>query len=257
MRARTILTPLILLACAAAPAASQEYRVRGQVVAEGSLQPLAGAQVILLGAWTGPIREAITDSLGIFEFALPGDGGYRFRASYVGYRQATSPIVWTDSYDFTQVEIRLDTEAVLLAPIEITARSGLHRSPVLDNVRQRLGTGFGRFITREEIQKTNATATSDLLRRFPGVQIASGGRGGSNGVVYMNATCPANIFLDGMRITRGDAIAGGMISVDAIAVPQDIEVIEVFNGVATTPAEFHVPDANDCGVVAIWTRRGS
>ena len=247
---------LAMLLALAAPLDAQDFRLRGRVIAEGTLEPLAGADVVLLGAFTGPLRETTTDSLGIFEFRLPGDGGYRLRAEYIGYRRTISPIVWTDRYDYTQVEIRLDTEAVLLAPIEITARAGLHRSPVLDNVRHRVGSGFGRFITRAEIERLKPAVTSDLLRRFPGVQIATSGRG-TNGVVYMRERgCPANIFLDGMRVTRGDAIMAGMISVDAISVPQDIEVIEVFSGIATTPAEFHVPESARCGVVTIWTRRG-
>ena len=43
--------------------------------------------------------------------------------------------------------------------------------------------------------------------------------------------------------------------IDEVISPGSVEGIEVYRGLSTVPAEFLNPDA-ECGVIAIWTRRG-
>lgn len=252
------LLALVFVGGGASTVGAQEYHLRGRVIANETLVPIVSTKVELLTPENRRIQTQYTDSLGVFNFALPRDDGYRLRATHAGFEQTLTPVLWTDAYGFIQVEIRLQTDAVLLAPLEIVARSSLHRSAVLDRVRDRIGTGFGRFITRDEIERWGFTRTSDVLRRFPGVRVEGSGRS-STPVIYLGRqNCPAHVFVDGMRVTTPDAVAsgGGFISVDVVTAVSDIEVIEVFSGPGTTPAEFRMTTGGQCGVVAIWTRRG-
>jgi hypothetical protein len=45
-------------------------------------------------------------------------------------------------------------------------------------------------------------------------------------------------------------------SVDGLVIPAEVEAVEVYDGPGSLPAEFGGSNAG-CGVVVIWTRRGT
>lgn len=148
--------------------------------------------------------------------------------------------------------------------------------------RRRRGTGT--FMSRAQIDKSQAVRLTDLLRSMPGVQVGAD----ENGVVIVelrhakrfslepaattpptrtdstgrpiepvpNATtgqmsikrCPAAFLLDGMPI---DGSAG----IDSQLRPEDVEGIEVYSG-GQVPIEYGARHS-ECGVVLIWTRAAS
>jgi hypothetical protein len=63
----------------------------------------------------------------------------------------------------------------------------------------------------------------------------------------MRGWCVPQIYLDGMRIRT--------CSIDDLASPMDLEGIEVYRS-AVVPAELAGPGSS-CGVIALWTRRGT
>jgi outer membrane cobalamin receptor len=161
---------------------------------------------------------------------------------------------------FAELEIRLAPTVVLLAPLEIVALSPPRTSPVLENVEHRRTRGFGVQISRQEIEERRPLQISDVLMELPGVY-AERRRGAAGGrTIHMGRAlvgvgggeCPVQVFLDGMLATRDRP--GGDVLVDDLASPLDVEVIEVFRGLASVPPEFFTPDAR-CGVIAIWTKR--
>jgi hypothetical protein len=72
--------------------------------------------------------------------------------------------------------------------------------------------------------------------------------------------CPVQVFVDGLLMTASVMDASGATenagaAIDDFVSPLSVEGIEVYRGLSTVPPEFLTPEA-DCGVVAIWTRRG-
>ena len=130
---------------------------------------------------------------------------------------------------------------------------------MLENVEHRRLTGFGYHLTREDIERRRPTHLSDILLTLPGIysQQTRAGPGGRS--IQMRRAlpgraggCPVGVFLDGVLANRGGDRAG--VTVDDLASPLDVEVIEVFQGLSSIPAEFLTNEAR-CGVIAIWTRR--
>jgi hypothetical protein len=138
--------------------------------------------------------------------------------------------------------------------------------------------GNGSFLTRAQIDKSNASRLTDLLRRMPSVTVLPSDNGsimvelrGSKRVTFNGTTiladtgsstsrlpgppqgttsvsvdnCPAAFLLDGLAIDGGS-------SVDLEMRPGMLEGIEVY-----TPAQVPIEYASrfsECGVVMIWTR---
>jgi hypothetical protein len=109
----------------------------------------------------------------------------------------------------------------------------------------RRSAGFGRFVTREDIERREVSDTKELLRGMPGVRLV-GER------VQMSSSsstprCLVQYFVDAIHIT------GAPFDFLRQFRPRDIEGIEVYRGPAETPPEFSRGGAQ-CGVIAIWTR---
>ena len=232
-----------------------QIRIDGQVIDNSTLAPIPGVEVRIWTAGGRSLETDHTDERGVFSFLVSVEDGYFFDASSVGYESTRTPILWRDGFRVYEIEIRLDPDAVLLAPIEVLARSGSYDSPILQGFRDRLATGFGHYITLEDIRRTRPTRVSDLLQEVPGVHLQSSGSGLQR-VVTMRGRCPSEIFVDGMLVTRdiGAGTAGPGFTVDDAVSPGSILAVEVYPGLATIPAEFLTPRSR-CGVVVIWTRR--
>lgn len=265
MRAPRLPAMALLLAALAAgtPAGAQVVQVVGTVLEENSSTPIAGARVEVYDVGWRSRGVAVTGADGRFTLRLREQPGYRVRATRAGYRTNNTPVLWTDGHDFLQIELRLDRNSVLLAPIEIVARSRRQPSAVLASFRSRLRTGMGQYITRDDIEKRHPPAVTDLLATVPGVRLESSGTGFRRTVYLTRAIagprdCPAQIFIDGFPLQRGNPFTNvdPGFAIDDVVSPDAIEGIEIYRGLSTVPAEFLTPNAH-CGVVAIWTRRGN
>lgn len=261
MRRSSLLVLVVALLTGLTPPALAQLLLQGRVLDDADERPIFGARVFLLNRYSKTIGYAVTDDLGRFEFQ-PGEAGrLRLEAKALGYSPTVTPALWmVEDRAFAGVEIRLAAHAVLLAPVEVVALSPPKGSPVLENVVFRRTRGFGYQITREEIEKRNPLQLSDILQEAPGVYAERRGSGTSGRVIRMGRSlagpggggCPVQIFLDGMLATRD--VAGGDVAVDDLVSPADVEVIEVFRGLASVPPEFLNPKSR-CGVIAIWTKR--
>ncbi|MEJ2185341.1 MAG: TonB-dependent receptor plug domain-containing protein [Gemmatimonadota bacterium] len=256
---RHLLVLGLLLFAAVSPAAAQ-VRIVGRVIENETGEPIKGVDVTVRGPHGGYLAHRITDERGMFEYFAKRGNAIRFAAERIGYRPNTTPILRFDQHDFFRVELRLDRNAVLLAPLEVIARSGRRQSAVLANFRDRLVHGHGHYFTRTDIEKRNPNRVTDMLAELPGVRLQSSGRG-LHRVVRMARTeatnCPTQIWVDGFLINPQGALAPGVddYTIDDIVQPKDVEGIEVYSGLSTVPAEFLNRWAQ-CGVVAIWTRHG-
>lgn len=248
-----------LLVTATSPVAAQ-VRVVGRVIENETGEPIAGVDVTVRGPHGAYLAHRITDKRGMFEYFAKRGSGIRFAAERIGYKPNTTPVLLFDRHDFFRVELRLDRNAVLLAPLEVVARSGKRESAVLANFRDRLVHGHGHYFTRDDIEKRHPNRVTDMLAELPGVHLQSSGRG-LHRVVRMARTeatdCPTQIWVDGFLINPQGVLGHGVndYTIDDVVQPKDVEGIEVYSGLSTVPPEFLNRWAQ-CGVVAIWTRHG-
>lgn len=262
MRAAAFMVLALGALFAASEAAGQNrVQIVGTVLDEQTGEPIAGVDLVARDRH-GVYRDAaISDDQGRFSFTVYRIPAVRIYAARIGYKRTGTPLLRFDENQFFEVELRLDPDVLLLAPLEVVARAGSTGSPVLSGFRQRLVGGMGHYITQVEIRRRNPGTVTDLLREVPGVRLTSSGRGMSR-VIHMGRseamTCAVQLYVDGMLLNRGQGAGAAMqgdISLDDVVAPQDIIGIEIYRGLSTIPAEFYSNDA-ECGVVAVWTRRG-
>ena len=261
--------PLLWLALAAVTAAvpgaahgqaGDSIRLQGRVVEAESVEPIAFVEITVLDRELRLLGKTQSDKEGFFSATVPTDEkGVHLLAQRIGYREAQTPFLWFDEYDAFQLEIRLDREALLLAPLEVVARSR-SQSPVLQNFEARREQGLGHYITRDQIEEANPRMVTDLLVRVPGVRLQSGGSGLRRVVQISRASsvlsCPTQVYIDGMRVnTDMGPPEARMVAIDDYVDPGSVEGIEVYRGLSTVPAQF-LNEYAKCGVVVIWTRRG-
>jgi hypothetical protein len=260
---------IVLLALVAAfwhaPAFAQQNpidgTVRGEVLDERSGAPVVGATVDLIDNVNRIRARGTTDETGAFLLTRIDPGAFRLRVRSVGYSELVTPRWWIESGEAITVVIRVDSEAILLAPLEVVGRS-VSASPVLQGFYQRLQYNVGGvFFTREDIEERGPMRITDLLAEVPGARFMNApGSGDPRRDLIVTferslpgpggGSCPVQVYIDGMLASRG-----GAVPVDALASPHLLEGIEVYRGLSSVPAEFLSAEAR-CGVVALWTRRG-
>jgi hypothetical protein len=206
-------------------------------------QPLEGAQILLLGTQLG----GRTDQAGNFRLGgLPG-GTQSIEVRQIGYAPRRYAVDLLPE-KVSKVNPVLEERAVVLEAVEVAGKKG-SGIPGFD---QRKKSGFGTYITRDDIEKRGALRTSDLFRTIPGVQVNWNGSGYTVQMARSAAGyCPVQYYIDGSPFlsTGGD-------DMDQIVQPQDIQAIEVYKGPTETPAEFQGGGSAACGTIVIWTRRG-
>ena len=128
----------------------------------------------------------------------------------------------------------------------------------LTGFAERKQKGFGRFITRQEIDQRNVLSACELLRQVPGVTVMDDGttgctaniRGATTGAAPVGSRavphlCEPTVYEDNVQF-------GGTFSQFTRSVlPKDIMGIEVYT-TATEPPQF----MGQCGVIVVWTRTG-
>ena len=256
-----ILTQILPLLLLAAPVQGQ-VRIVGRVIDDFTEAPIAGARIAVLAPDGSVLSRTESSQAGTFEFRVRNLRGVRISAQQMSYVNNTTPLLYFDGKKYFQVELRLDPDAILLAPLEVIAWSGSVDDAVLEGFRRRLKTGLGVYITREQVEARKPAMVTDLLREIPGITVTGGGVGAEAVVRMARAgmgNCATQIFVDGFLINRRMMTSMGApptdFRIDDVVSPGSIEGVEVYRGLSTVPAEFLNPDAQ-CGVIAIWTRRG-
>ena len=105
-------------------------------------------------------------------------------------------------------------------------------------------------ISRKDIEQSQASSVPELLKRVPGMQVATNGGAGSTTGIYLRGTKTAQtlVLLDGQRI---DSATSGSANLQFIH-PNSIERIEVVRG---PKSSLYGADAVG-GVIQIFTRKG-
>jgi hypothetical protein len=230
-------------------------------------------------------RHAVTrtDSAGRYVMCgLPSEVRLTVQAAAVGRRSDIRPLMLAGS-DLAVHDLEIGTATVVASAVDRAKPQAPVVSPTpvnraMRDFERRRRRGNGSFLTRTQIDKSNASRLTDLLRRMPSVTVLPSDNGsimvelrGSKRVTFNGTTiladtgsstsrlpgppqgttsvsvdnCPAAFLLDGLAIDGGS-------SVDLEMRPGMLEGIEVY-----TPAQVPIEYASrfsECGVVIIWTR---
>ena len=224
----------------------------GKVLDEARDAPIAGVTIDIAGS----AATVVTNAHGEFILSLAERALVTLTLRHIGYRALTQ-LVDVRAADTTRLSFFLTPSVTALETVNVVAES-VSQSPRLSGFERRRQQHIGgEFITRAQIERRNAIATSQLLFNVlgirvidsAGVKLFASARGHKvvAGPAANIAPCVMAVGVDGQIKEWG-------YPVDEI-VPNEIYGIEVYSGPSTMPREFAtlVRD-NYCGIVMIWTR---
>lgn len=228
--------------------------ISGVLVDNRTGQPVAAARITLRDVRERAVARTQTDSTGAFHLRISLPGGYTLLAEREGYQGSESGLLTLTPSDTVQVELRVATDAVVLAPLTVVSASPqvLRDHQLAGFQWRRERQPFGRYMDREQIKRLNPFYATDVLQHFPRIQVS----GRFERVVTLpmramgaNARCIPNLYVDGrmMRLGRGD------FTIDAMVRGSGMAAIEVYDSPQTAPGEFPPFENPLCGVVVIWT----
>ncbi len=240
--------------------------LRGRVTQHGdSTIIVSGAEIVVMGTpfHTWSARDGRYRIVGI----APGE--YDVRVRLMEFQPA---FLHVRAADITTLDVPLLRLPQALTQVRISGK--VVKVPARYEEPYRRGAvGFGRLITREDIERMNPFDTKQILATQPGVLVTDRGitfqrcqadlnnldlsrasvRTAPSGTIGepLRRTGNVQVYVDGIRMTKsGDGAFDAVTIIDNIP-PVAIQVIEVYSGVARIPGEF-LSDA--CAVVAIWTK---
>jgi hypothetical protein len=230
----------------AADTSAREGRasITGIVTAGG--HPVEGAQVVVDGSTV----SATTDARGAFTLAGIPDGTRMAEARALGFAPKRVPVEPSRGERRTMA-IAMEKRVNTLDAVTVFGTKPARRFNDLNGFLQRQRSGFGKFLTRAQIDQADANSVCDLLRRVNGIHVDDTGisgcqatlRGGMSGLGRSGRACEPKVFLDGIPF-------GGNVAELARAVsPREIMGIEVYS-TATEPPQFF----GACGSLVVWTR---
>ena len=265
-----VVTPLALasgmLGAQETPAAGQGGTITGTVRDRATQQPVASAQISLIGT----TRGALTNDQGVYRMANVPSGNYQVRVLRIGYQASVLPVTVTTGQT-TTLDIPLGATVVTLDQVTVTATG--------EQIRQReTGSSVATIAPAAEELAATSNITDVLNSRAPGlyVQQSSGTAGGGSrirvrGANSLSLSNEPLLIIDGVRAnndvgsreqvnissanTLGTNVATGGQTVSRLndINPEDIETIDVIRGPSGV-ALYGTAAAN--GVIQITTKRG-
>lgn len=208
---------------------------------------LSGAEVTITPKSTNTAvvtlaRRIYTGDSGSFRMPAVPRGPARVEVRRIGYKPIALDAVLPAP---DPLFLLLDPGVQTLGAVVVKDRQRVYEGHMADFNRRR-DMGFGKFISRSEIDARNPIRTSDLLRMIPGVQVSSTMSGSS--INIRGNRCQPLVWVDG-----APALAGPL-DLDVFA-PFTLDGIEVYKGLGEVPAELRGPRGEErCGVIAVWSR---
>ena len=187
---------------------------------------------------------AFSDSSGRFALKDVPAGTHTLDVRALGYVRDTRAVNVLANGDSNYVAMSLASVRSYLDTVRVTARVGFDNDA--NGFARRRRSNHGVFLSRDDVDKRPAIATTDLLTGMLGVRVS---HRGMDNYVLVHGTfgeCVANIFIDGVRYSPE---IGGL---DSFTWPSEIEGLEVYTRSLYVPAQFWV---NDCGTILVWTNR--
>jgi TonB family protein len=238
---------MIWLACVVfffvLPLSSAAQAVISGIVMDSVGAPLSGVSVSVSG---NPFAS-VTDETGKFRFAGIQNGQAQLRARRLGFLPVDRTLQITSSQSQDGIEIKMAAAPRTLSSVVINATRAEYTGRLAGYYQRLERRSSGHFISRDEIDKKNYRALSQLLRTIPGVNSVAL-RSGGNGMRMRGQGCRPLVWIDGVPMPAGE--------VDLDAFPTStLHGIEVYAGSSGIPSELQgTGSTSNCGTIALWSR---
>jgi hypothetical protein len=244
---KAILLDSILVKGARAPALRPtEQLIHGRLLDDETRRPIPQGSIELREPGGRARARTITDANGLFRIVSPTPGAYRLHAEHIGYQSAEQDLVMMLG-DTLRLDFHLSTQAILLAPILVTASA----RPVGD---RRVLAGMEELYSRMNRMRDATFLTRDSIARYEAMGVGTGqmllrsaGIFSDSQFTVRGCAVPPRYYVDGAEIP-----ADLTISIEDMYPPGVLEAIEVHRG-PRIPAELN--RGFPCAVIVIWTRR--
>jgi hypothetical protein len=244
--------PFLLLAVTASEAPAQA--LRGSVRDATNHQTVPAALVSVLSLDNRTLASATTDANGGFLLKWNSAGAVRLRAERLGYVTSTSSPFGVGAQDTAKGSIYMAVTAIPIEAIIVEEQAiAMDLTGEFADIAKRRELGLGHFIDRDKVVNSGAMWVSELLHAVPGIslvpdpQIPTAVQAYTKASSTFSGTCPMQVFLNG-RIFKFNGLGVNVVPA------ADIQAVEIYRGLADTPAIFG-GDHVRCGVIAIWTTR--
>jgi hypothetical protein len=236
----------------------------GYVMADSTLRPIEGAEVILPGL----SLATRTKANGSFRILDVPPGAHIVLVRQIGFASANVQLPFAP--------IAVMSQSFVLRPTGTITSVGTSEPPKPGRVREfeeRRARGIGNFITREQLDARANSRTSDVLAGVPGLRVvrsqsgsqawAASNRGkmsidnerqpdGGSAARGARPACYSDVYMDGIMLYGGGA--GELYDLNTLT-PAMLEAIEWFVSGGHIPPEYN-RSGSACGVLLLWTRRG-
>jgi TonB-linked SusC/RagA family outer membrane protein len=243
-----------LLGIGSAPLVAQNTgTIRGEVVAQQTQRPLAGAQVSIPGTRLG----TLTNAQGQYLIVGVAPGNKTVRVQMIGFGVAENPVDVVAGETATQ-NFQLSQTAIALDEVVVTGTAAAVRKKEIGNSLE--------AITSAQIENQPIQSAQQVLQgRTPGVTVMTGGgQAGAGGTIKIRGINSVSqdteplIYVDGVRIFNLPTRSGwgsrtGISPLQNIPA-EDIARMEVVKGAAATT--LYGTEASG-GVIQIFTKRGT
>jgi TonB-linked SusC/RagA family outer membrane protein len=252
------LLPAGLLLFAGTAAAQTRTAITGQVTDSSAQQPLAGAEVVIVGAGGATVHGARTDAAGRYVLSNLTAGEQIVRVRFVGYAPKERTVLVRDGLT-TTADFALTPRSLQLDQVVITGTGGVVQKRAIGNVVETLKA--------TDVLEVAPARTVDQLvgARTPGVivlpssgQVGTGAQVRIRGASSLSLSTDPIVYIDGVRMNSDPAQGpvqrggGGASRLNDVN-PEDIESIEIIKGPAA--ATLYGTEASN-GVIQIITKRG-
>ena len=239
-----------LTASLSGAASAQQATISGRVTAQGTNQPLADANVLVVGS----NATATTNEDGRYSLKNLRPGTHEVQVLRVGYRPIKKSVTVTAGGTGT-ADFEMPASVVQLDEI-VTTATGQQRRVELGNALATLGD------VTKRVEQTKVQNMGELLvAKAPGVVVLpSNMTGGAptiriRGLSSISLTNAPIWVVDGIRFDAGTTSLNGQTSFSMLnsLSPEEIEDIEIVKG--PSAATLYGTNASN-GVVVVTTRRG-
>ncbi|MHB1224576.1 MAG: TonB-dependent receptor domain-containing protein, partial [Gemmatimonadaceae bacterium] len=213
-----------------------------------SAQPIAGAQVVIVGTRQG----GASDAQGRFRIAAVGGDSASLRVTRLGYTPLSARVRVGDEdvrLAISAATVRLSENVVLGAPVAVQARSignVVDRVDATEVLRNAPVANVGQLL--------NGRAPGVVLQNYSGM-IGAGPRIRIRGAASLSLSSEPLLYIDGVRVDNTvGAGPGAMVSRLNDIDPAMIESMEIIKGPAA--ATLYGTEASN-GVIQITTKRGA
>ena len=258
------LLPLLLPTTLAAQADSVRAVVEGKVL-DPVGAPLPQTEIL----WQTDRRSVMSRADGSFSLVVPVREPTVILVRRPGYnaqvlRVDLSKGMWRGNIVLQPGSFRLPDVVVAARYAKPAEYAGTTK---YDGFFQRRKLGLGTFISREDIEKSNAIHTLEILRGTPGIHVNVGNPGNPASADILMPRCEATprrlgkvtVWIDGQMLQEQGGNDSGEHGIGSNNLAEmlarisasGIEMMEIYRGPGQIPGQFHW---DGCAAIVIWTR---